>query len=615
MDVPYIRIMANRTTTDRRWFSLGIVAALLMLSLGLVAFSVRMARHGWTAEAQPARPPVEHYVSVDGTPQGDGTRDKPWDLPTAFKHPSTVLPGDTIWLLGGTYRGAFTSRLTGTPAAPITIRAVQGSRIMIDGAGARGSAVTIRGAGTTFWGLEVANSSERRTLAQSGSRAADNVRGDGVAVYGAHTRLINLVIHDVADGIGFWSAATDSEIYGCLIFNNGWLAPDRGHGQGIYIQNEQGTKRIVDVISFNNFSTGMKGYSERGHVSGLHFEGIASFNNGAPGDPPDTRAPNLFVGTTRNPLQRITITKNYFYHPAGSRPELGGNLVVGYRAPANDTLIVSDNHVVGGTMAMRVSNWRRASVTGNTFVANGPDGTIEGERLAELRTTDETPPAEYDWDHNTYFDVTRVVPTRGSSVPFLIGGGSRLTFEGWQEETGFDSNSRYYAGPPTGVRIFVRPNRHERGRGHIVAYNWDLKPDVEVPLGEVLDAGSSFAIYDVQDYFGEPVMTGRYDGGPVRISMTPRRVAVPVGYSRCGPIDAAGVRRLRDRSQMRTRGRTGLLCPPHQLNAAVPLGLEWPSVERADDAAALADECDELVPSAMVLTPRPRMQFDEDSRI
>jgi hypothetical protein len=213
---------------------------------------------------------------------------------------------------------------------------------------------------------------------------------------------------------------------------------------------------------------------------------------------------------------------------------MGGNLVAGYRAPVNDTLIVSDNYVVGGTMAMRVSNWRRASVTGNTFVANGPDGTIEGERLAELRTTDKTPPAEYDWDNNTYFDVTRVVPTRGGPVPFLVAGGSRLTFAGWQEQTGFDRNSRYYAGPPTGVRLFVRPNRHEHGRGHIVAYNWDLKPHVEVSLRRVLKAGTAFAIHDVQDYFGAPVLTGSYDGGLVRVPMTPRPVALPFGYS--GPL-------------------------------------------------------------------------------
>ena len=56
------------------------------------------------------------------------------------------------------------------------------------------------------------------------------------------TKLINLVIHDTRQGIGIWQEALDSEAYGNLIYYNGFQASDRGHGHGIYVQNDEGNK-------------------------------------------------------------------------------------------------------------------------------------------------------------------------------------------------------------------------------------------------------------------------------------------------------------------------------------------------------------------------------------
>src|SRR5438105_9846661 len=73
----------------------------------------------------------QHYVSPAGSPDGDGTLEKPWDLQTALYHPSTVQPGETIWVREGTYGNGttiFYSRLVGTAAAPITVRQYPGER-------------------------------------------------------------------------------------------------------------------------------------------------------------------------------------------------------------------------------------------------------------------------------------------------------------------------------------------------------------------------------------------------------------------------------------------------------------------------------------------------------
>src|SRR6266508_3813642 len=48
-------------------------------------------------------PAPEFFVSAEGSPSGDGSFAKPWDLATALAGPPDVTPGSTIWLRGGTY--------------------------------------------------------------------------------------------------------------------------------------------------------------------------------------------------------------------------------------------------------------------------------------------------------------------------------------------------------------------------------------------------------------------------------------------------------------------------------------------------------------------------------
>ncbi|HEX5439231.1 MAG TPA: Ig-like domain-containing protein, partial [Gemmatimonadaceae bacterium] len=61
----------------------------------------------------PRRAPMGYYVAVDGSSGGDGSQGRPWDLRTALAQPGAVGAGDTIWVRGGTYRGCFTSQLSG----------------------------------------------------------------------------------------------------------------------------------------------------------------------------------------------------------------------------------------------------------------------------------------------------------------------------------------------------------------------------------------------------------------------------------------------------------------------------------------------------------------------
>ena len=91
-----------------------------------------------------------------------------------------------------------------------------------------------------IWDLEIATSTppEQRVIREAGSHPrlpanfADgiSIRHTNSAAVMKDVKLIDLVIHDTSQGISFWIDAVDSEIHGCLIYDNGWKAPDRGHG-------------------------------------------------------------------------------------------------------------------------------------------------------------------------------------------------------------------------------------------------------------------------------------------------------------------------------------------------------------------------------------------------
>src|SRR5262249_15288103 len=160
------------------------------------------------------------HVAPGGSPKGNGSREEPWDLRTALNHPAAVKPGDTIWLHQGTYAGHFHGRLKGTEQAPIIVRQYPGERAVLDGnfnittARMGGNVLEIGGAYTWFWGFELTSSHPKRKHNKAGSHIGEKPfgldLGNGGSVPGI--KLINLVIHDTAQGPGVWRGATDHEL-------------------------------------------------------------------------------------------------------------------------------------------------------------------------------------------------------------------------------------------------------------------------------------------------------------------------------------------------------------------------------------------------------------------
>ncbi len=458
----------------------------------------------------PERP--SWYVAADGNAKGRGTKDSPWDLASALAGRKEVRPGDTLWLKGGRYSGAFTSTLEGTEAAPIIVRAVPEERVIIDRAGVnedKQPALKVKGAHVWFWGIEVTNSDQDRRRKSPYGERDEPWRGSGADVYAANVKFINMVFHD--NGHGIWDKQDGTEITGCLFFYNG----NNKREHGLYVGNSVGTKYITDNVLFAQGGYGILAHSDspKSAQRGLHIEGNASFNNGAL-TLDDQTTGNIQVGGVEGvSAERVVLKNNYVYNSPGAAAAKNNGIRLGYEDRNNRDVKVLDNYIVSAR-PLRLWWWQSVEFQGNTIYS-------QNEALDVLMK----PGAQYRWDFNTYFSG------RGRGLSFVRGDDS-FDFPRWQETSRLDAHSQLLQSDrlrPAGAIVFVRPNRYEAGRANVVVYNWELTDEVAVDLGAILPIGAAFEVRDAENFFGAPVADGTYDGAPVRLPMKLKQVAEPVG--------------------------------------------------------------------------------------
>ncbi|MFT3740010.1 MAG: T9SS type A sorting domain-containing protein [Breznakibacter sp.] len=438
------------------------------------------------------------YVSTTGSSSGNGTVSNPWNLQTALNHPVSVVAGDTIFISEGTYKGHYTSKLTGTSAKPIRIMPYNQGKVVIDGnTGVSETTLTINGSNAIYSNFQVTNSDKKRNFLNN-----NVIVCSGIDVFGPNIKLINLLVYDnIGNGIGFWSSAIDSEIYGCIIFHNGYQDSSRGHGHGIYTQNATGTKQIRDNIIFNGFQYGVHAYTEEGNITGFNIEGNICFNNGVLQKSGELKS-NVLVGGLQ-PANRVTIKNNHLLHPFAQTAKA---LELGY-GPINETATVTGNILYGGNVTVKVNKWKNLTFTGNTVLSYG--------LLMEL-IVDGVDYKVYPWNNNRYF---------GNSTSTFSG----LTYTNWKTTTGFDSQSTYTASLPSQNEVYIRPNQYQSGRATIVVYNWQKSSTVQVDLSSVLTSNAGYSIYDVQNINGPAIATGTFTGQKINLPMTLTAVAVPNG--------------------------------------------------------------------------------------
>ena len=457
--------------------------------LGQIAVSATAAMALALLTAAPADG-AEWHVTTSGTPSGVGSTAAPWDLQTALSGGHGLIgANDTIWLHDGTYSNphsgldavAWECTLTGTAASPIVVRAFPGAHPILDGMDSQQNDILrVSSSHVWYWGLEIMSSDSGRvdTAPQTAANdygsypSGDIKRGTGIGInqQGNPTgnKFISCIVHDAFIGFGSTNVNDNTQLYGCLFYNNGWFNSGGGgrshHGHNIYVHNATGEiKEFHDCITWGAFENNTQAWSGSStsdqEINDFFFDGQVSILYG-----PQVDGAGLILGNLdpTNP----TVTNCMFYQPGNSSPTIefaynegSGTLSGGH---------ISGNYVYGGEV------YFNAAASGLTFDDNFiSSGFIRG-----------TP---YSGSGNT---ITAIRPTSPNVV-------------------------------------FVRPSPYEAGRANVVVYNWAGDSSVSVDLSSVFNAGDSFSIIDVQNP-SAAVLGGTYSG-PVSIPMTGTAIAQPIG--------------------------------------------------------------------------------------
>ncbi|HLV30050.1 MAG TPA: right-handed parallel beta-helix repeat-containing protein [Chitinispirillaceae bacterium] len=400
---------------------------------------------------------ADWFVSPSGSADASGREGDPIDLGTALSSSGPVKPGELVLLKEGIYEGRFVSTVSGTADSPVLFWAEPGTRVTIDGKeGSGNQALHIKGEWVQFWNLEITNTSQSRT---------DMV--EGVRFDAPNSKLINSVIHNNLQGIGFWSPAINSELYGNIIFNNGTEGETRGHGHAIYTQNQTGTKQIRNNIIFFGYGFGIHTYTENGYIQGYNFERNVWFRAGASVNGSSTvgQSDGLLIGGLQ-PVDRVIVKENYSWVPVPNARSVrfgwGGSV-------ENEFIEVQDNYFAGNVVTQGL--WKNAMVEGNHFFGAeiGPD------------------PEEF-------------------------------------------PNNVFSNQLPTCTKTVFNSNRYDPRRIDLIIYNWDNDDFVPVNFETMITSGTDFTVHSVFDIWGEPVLEGKYQGGSLHLPMGSKLPPQPSGF-------------------------------------------------------------------------------------
>jgi hypothetical protein len=472
-----------------------------------------MSDNGWLSNRY-----SEWFVSPNGSVSGTGKIDSPGALEAVLFGGDTgfsVEPGDIIWLRGGVYRGSYTIKIGGSSQRPIHIRQYPGERAILDksNAGRKLGTLNVRSSFVWFWDFEVANSFANRNRLDPKGKLSP-WRGSGVNVWAPHTKYINLIVRDNGHGFGVWNEEGETEIYGCLIFNNG----NNKKEHGVYAHNRNGRHRIANNIIFNNSGYGLHIYanSVKRSISGFDIDNNTIFENGSLMNE-DQVADQILVGGVEGvPARRIRLRGNVVYTDPEATSGKSRGIRLGFRHKGNLDVTLHGNLVVG-RVPLRILWWNSVEACGNTIVSTG--------KGIEIRTRENA-------DFSKYKFAKNHILSNGEKDRYLTLDSEKTTFDQWYRKIDHgDCGSPLISGASSRnlQRIFVSRNRYDSTRANVTIYDRNWTGNATVDLKGFLKRGESFSVVDAQNYFGEPVLTGMYDGKPVRLPLAAGKTTRPLG--------------------------------------------------------------------------------------
>jgi hypothetical protein len=325
-------------------------------SAGKSAWSNVLSGVPTSAPAPPTTPPPgggnARYVAVTGRSVNAGTQLAPWDLAHALQ--GAVAPGETLYLRGGTYKTTndlgFFTHLAGTQTKPIHVRPYPGEKVTIDG-GLRFMAPT---QDLWLWDMEVIVSEPRVPKEQATTHDPQRQWGGINLDAGPRCKIINCVVRGNSQGISAWRGATDLEIYGCILYDQGWEfidgeGNDNSTGYAIYAQNETGWKTIRDCLLLDTRSYTFHLWGDEGKVDNFLIEGNVIAQ--------PARADLAIIGG-QQPSKNIRVLGNWW---------INSKTWIGYNgSDENINCEVRNNLVMGGYFRIK-DNWQSVQESGNVF--------------------------------------------------------------------------------------------------------------------------------------------------------------------------------------------------------------------------------------------------------
>ena len=219
---------------------------------------------------------------------GRGTPGEPFDIVTALANPSGILGasvyGKKLVFFDKTYSGDFNtaSNMDGNSETLMKLKS-QSTGVKIDGS------IYIKSNYVLLEGFKIADLDfTDRETEETGSVPIDIPIRDGIRIEGYNCVIRNCIIYNTRQGLLSENVSGVNLIEDCIVFYNGWRAPDRGHGHGIY----SGTVTIKNCVIFQNFGYGLHGYLGGDSIV---FENCIVFDNGEINNSPQT---NIIVGGT-----------------------------------------------------------------------------------------------------------------------------------------------------------------------------------------------------------------------------------------------------------------------------------------------------------------------------